>query len=88
MMPSPQTESLPKPPPPPEEVRHAVLVARILTAALGARLLSLLLVLLDMVVAIGTLYDPTNQRLIAMGGVFIFSLAAFWRLERSVSKSN
>lgn len=76
--PSPRTLS----PAPPSEIREAVLVRRILVEALGARLLCLLLVLLDMAVAMGTVYSPAPQRLWAMGGVFVFSAVAFWQLGR------
>lgn len=61
--------------------RSALPVYQVLAAVLSARLLSLLLVLLDAGVAVVTVVAPTQQRLIAMGVVFGFSLAAFWLLR-------
>ena len=53
-----------------------------LAAVLSARLLSLLLVLLDAGVAIVTVIAPTTERLIGMAVVFAFSLAALLLLAR------
>ena len=83
-LPLPQSPPKPRPPSP-------LLVYSVLTAILSARLLSLLLVLLDMAIACATVYSPTQERLIAMADIFAFSLASFWmlgRLEPSKSVAN
>lgn len=69
-------------PTPPVAPRSRLPVYEVLAAVLSARVLSLLLVLLDAGVAITTVVAPTNERLIGMSIVFAFSLAAFWLIAR------
>jgi hypothetical protein len=66
-------------PPPPSRLP----VYEVLAAVLSARVLSLLLVLLDAGVAIVAILSPTPERLIGMSIVFAFSLASFWLIGRS-----
>jgi hypothetical protein len=68
----------PSPAPP-----NRLAVYQVLAAILGARFLSFLLILLDASVAIMTVVSPTQERLIAMSIVFVFSLASFWLIGRS-----
>jgi hypothetical protein len=58
-------------------------VFQVIAAILAARFLSLLLVLLDAGVAVVAIVAPTNERLIGMSIVFVFSLSAFWLIGRS-----
>lgn len=62
--------------------RSPLPVYQVLASILSARMLALLLVLLDMACAGATIWSPTDKRLIAMGVIFAFSLASFWMLGR------